>query len=257
MSVSSTESKPVFVLVPGSFSSKESYVKVVDLLSAREYESVPIDFPSAAGGGEYAPTMSDDAACIHQAAESLAEEGKDIVLVAHSYSGLPVTESARGLLKTERSAAGKRGGIISIVYIAAFMFGVGESVMTAPGAGGEASWISPNGQWMHITDIDAAAAQVFPDLSPSDARYWASKLRDQSSAAFVGELTYPAYLHLPVFYIVTTEDKVVSPERQRMMIEMRQNEGAKVNVTEIAADHAPILGAVEKVVDVLIKASLS
>ena len=143
MSVQPISSKPAFVLVPGFFSPKESYAKVVDLLSSKGYESLPTDLPTAAGGGDHAPSMSDDANSIHDAAASLADQGKDVVLVAHSYSGIPVTESVRGLLEVDRAREGKRGGIVALVYIAAFMIGEGESAATS-GKGGTSEWITLN-----------------------------------------------------------------------------------------------------------------
>ena len=49
--------------------------------------------------------------------------GKEVVLVMHSYSGGPGAMAASGLSIAERHAAGQTGGIIRLVFIAAFLAG--------------------------------------------------------------------------------------------------------------------------------------
>jgi hypothetical protein len=54
--------------------------------------------------------MFDDATFIAKETEKLADHGKDMILVVHSYGGVPITESAKGLGKQERQEARKKGG---------------------------------------------------------------------------------------------------------------------------------------------------
>lgn len=71
--------------------------------------------------------MADDAAFIAKDTEKLADQGKDIILIPHSYGGTPTTESTKGLGKAEREAHGKKGGVIRIAYITALVPAVGQS----------------------------------------------------------------------------------------------------------------------------------
>jgi hypothetical protein len=73
--------------------------------------------------------MQDDAAYFQRIIESLADQGRAVVIVTHSYGGVPGTESAKGLSKTDRQAAGKDGGVVGIVYLAAIVPEVGQSVL--------------------------------------------------------------------------------------------------------------------------------
>ena len=59
--------------------------------------------------------------------EKLADEGKNVILLAHSYGGVPVTESTKGLRKEERQAQGKKGGVVSLAYMTALVPAVGTS----------------------------------------------------------------------------------------------------------------------------------
>ena len=106
---------------------------------------------------------------------------------------------------------------------------------------------------MHITDLDTAASEIYSGLPLEEAKIHAATLRDHSASSFAGELTYPAYKHLPVFYVLCSEDNIIPPERQRAMIEQRSKEGIKIDVTELETDHVPLLSMPEKVVEVLVK----
>jgi hypothetical protein len=51
----------------------------------------------------------------------------------NSYAGFPGTESSKGLSKTEREKEGKKGGIVALVYLAAFIQPVGVSLKASMG----------------------------------------------------------------------------------------------------------------------------
>lgn len=63
----------------------------------------------------------------------LLEDGKDVVLVMHSYGGLPGGAAAKGLSKSERESQGLAGGVIGLVFLAAFLAREGDSLVSALG----------------------------------------------------------------------------------------------------------------------------
>lgn len=71
--------------------------------------------------------MDDDAAFIAKEVERLADQGKDVVLMGHSYGGIPVTESTKGLSREERERDGKKGGIVRLAYVTAVVPAVGQN----------------------------------------------------------------------------------------------------------------------------------
>lgn len=119
---------------PGSFAVPEFYDPVVDAVVARGYEIRALHLPTVGlktgEGREGAPlTMNDDAAFIAKEVERLADEGKDVVLIGHSYGGVSMTQSSKGLEIKERKKRGKTGGIVSLAYITSVVPAVGTSAM--------------------------------------------------------------------------------------------------------------------------------
>jgi pimeloyl-ACP methyl ester carboxylesterase len=114
------------VLIPGAWHTADGFGDVVKQLEGHGYEAHALHLPTA--GKDLACTPREDAAFIQETTRALAEEGKDIILVMHSYGGLPGSDSAKGLLKRDRKAEGKQGGITHLVYIAAFLLAEGQSL---------------------------------------------------------------------------------------------------------------------------------
>lgn len=115
--------KPSILIVPGSFAPADIYDPVVKEVAARGYEIRAVQLPSVGLKPEPAPreppTMYEDAALVARQAAALADEGKDVVLVAQSYGGAPATESVRGLSRQARRAGGKEGGVARLAYASA------------------------------------------------------------------------------------------------------------------------------------------
>ncbi|KAJ9414659.1 hypothetical protein QL093DRAFT_2569427 [Fusarium oxysporum] len=65
-------------------------------------------------------TYLDDVTVIRAAVEQPLAAGKEIVLVCHSYGGIPGSAAAEGYQVHERHEKGLPGGIKHIVYLAAF-----------------------------------------------------------------------------------------------------------------------------------------
>jgi len=124
-------SKPTIVCVPGAWHTPEIYSKVLDILSGHGYPTVGLPLPSAGASPPHA-NFDEDVKGIRDCLVKLVEEGKDVVLVTHSYTGMPGAEAPAGLGKKERQAANLKGGVIRMVFIMAFAMPEGF----APTAGG-------------------------------------------------------------------------------------------------------------------------
>lgn len=63
----------------------------------------------------------------------LLDEGKDVVIFAHSYGGVVGGAAAAGLSKASRSADGKPGGIVGLLYCVGNIVQEGQTLLQAVG----------------------------------------------------------------------------------------------------------------------------
>jgi pimeloyl-ACP methyl ester carboxylesterase len=141
-------SKPSILLAPYSYGLPEFYDQVFDVVRAKGYDIRGLHLPSVGlrtleGRSGKSPTMYDDADYIAQEVEKLADTGKDVVLIGHSYSGTPVSQCGKGLSKDERGTQGKPGGLVNLAYLSC----------PVPPLGGHANSFRAEVQDEHIIDM--------------------------------------------------------------------------------------------------------
>jgi alpha-beta hydrolase superfamily lysophospholipase len=91
-------SKPTILIVPGSFAPPTIYEELVRLLKGKGYPALAVQLPSTMKRMPIAPaTMLEDADVIRRTAEALINLGREVVVVAHSYGGVPVTQGLVGV----------------------------------------------------------------------------------------------------------------------------------------------------------------
>lgn len=121
--------KPTLVFIPGAWHTPEYFSDVIEPLKMSGYECHPLRLPSV--GGDDTKTAADDATHIRSTTLPLVEAGKQVVLIMHSYGGIPGTESVKGgLAKIDREAVGKQGGVIGLVYLTSFLIDEQQSLNT-------------------------------------------------------------------------------------------------------------------------------
>ena len=240
-------SKSVVLFVPGSYCLLSLYQPLFDKISKAGVTIQGIALPtigpeSQQGRNEAAPSMYDDAAVIAQAAEELADSGKDVILVGHSYAGIPMSQCTKGLGKQERREQGKSGGIVRLGYMAALVPSIGQSAgglfSTAPGAQKPTLSIDDYG-WMQIGDAAGFAGVVCQDLSADEGKAVIEGFAKHSAQSFGNELTHAGYLDIPASWLLCEEDLAGPPAFQRQMIAQMEEaaSGRKVAVTSIKASH--------------------
>jgi len=122
-------SKPTIVLIPGAWHSPIHYNALIELLEDAHYDVVTDRLPSVGSNRPREQSVAKDAAHIKNALlKPLLDSGKDILLLLHSYGGCPGADAAKGLSKSERTAAGKKGGIIGLIFMCAFVANEGDSL---------------------------------------------------------------------------------------------------------------------------------
>jgi hypothetical protein len=126
--------KPTIVLIPGAWHSPSHYTTLHSHLQTAGYPTTSSRLPSVGSTDPLAATTAQDASFIReQMLLPLLNQGKDILLVLHSYGGLPGSAAAKGLSKSERAKDGKKCGITGLVLIAALVAREGDSLQLMVG----------------------------------------------------------------------------------------------------------------------------
>ncbi|UKZ55944.1 hypothetical protein TrVGV298_009768 [Trichoderma virens] len=77
--------KPTIILVHGAWHEPDCWDSVTSLLKEHQYPFNTVKLLSS--GGEFSTSVAEDAAHIHKTISQLADAGKDMILVMHSYGG--------------------------------------------------------------------------------------------------------------------------------------------------------------------------
>jgi pimeloyl-ACP methyl ester carboxylesterase len=222
------ESSASALLVPGSWHGAWAYDEVADRLARAGVKVTVIDLPSNGG----AAGLADDAAAVRSA---LGDIGAPTVVVGHSYGGIAVSEGAAGSPEA-----------VGLVYLAAFMLDVGESLLDAlrhelP------DWISVDqAAGSHIAE--RAEEMLYGDCPPDVAARAAARLTRQSVAAIATPQTAAAWQSLPSTYLICDEDRAVPPPAQGAM------SARAGTVRRIGASHSPFLSRPDDVAGVVLEA---
>jgi hypothetical protein len=65
--------------------------------------------------------------------EGLVDAGNVVIVVAHSYGGVSMSNAVQGLNYKERVVQGEKGGVLMVVYMTSFAIPAGTSLMDGVG----------------------------------------------------------------------------------------------------------------------------
>lgn len=250
---------PTLVFAPGAWYPRTAFTPLIDTL-AQDYTCHTISFPSI----QQATNVHDlslDVAAVRDLVEPLVAAGKNIVLVVHSWAGLPVNSALEGLSAAERARDGKTGGVVKICFIAAFVPVVGESVLDAV-AGDVPEWWIVDVSLSNLCGVDERLTMqdesktvttkdplglFFHDVP--DAAQWVAALRPHAWATKVAPAQAEAFMQIPSAYLLCENDRALPPAMQEAMVGRMREMGAVVETERIGTAHTPWLVRPEQVAD--------
>jgi len=201
------------ILVHGGFVDGSGWERVYNALKKDGYAVTIVQNPTI--------TLADDVAATKRV---IAMQNGPVILVGHSYGGAVITE------------AGNDPKVAGLVYVAAFAPDKGESVSTliksAP-AGAPAPPILPPVDGFLMLDKEKFPASFAGDVNPEEAAFMADSQVPWGLEALGGTISEPAWKAKPSWYLLTTEDRMIPPDAQRLM-----SKRAGATVVEIKGSHA-------------------
>ncbi|KAL3257837.1 hypothetical protein ABHI18_006507 [Aspergillus niger] len=228
---------PTIVFVPGAWHSPECYRRVIDQLEAAGYETDLVHLPSV-GPTQHLPDFSADVAEIRSHLEHLVDAGKKVVLVVHSYGGVPSNEAVKGLDCASRQSNSQAGGVAHIFFCCSFIIPEGKSLLGAFG-GNDLPWFNVSADRLEVNP-DRPDEIFYNDMSEEDVRAAVSSLKPHSYRTFRSLCTYAAWKEVPSTYLYCATDAAIPLELQRMMVE-DWAAGYSIRTEFLDASHSPFL----------------
>ncbi|KAK0299670.1 hypothetical protein LTR82_018341, partial [Friedmanniomyces endolithicus] len=198
------EDRPTIIIVPGAwhFGTKH-YNALTERLEVAGYKVIPLDMPSVCDD----PPLTgwkDDIAHIAQTIEQAADRGEDVLLVMHSRGGHCGSDAAQGFGKTDREKAGKKGGIVRLVFLSAFAAPEGISIFFA--TNGVPPWVDVK----HSVCTPMRVEEIFyNDCTPEQIEAASRDITPMSTLCLLLPVTYAAWKHIPSTYLVCGKDNAI------------------------------------------------
>lgn len=123
-------SKPTIVIVPGAWQKPVAFEGIVKLLEQAGYPTTHVPLPTVGGTETPLAGLDDDVEAVRKVLVPLVEEhGKEVVLIGHSSGGISMSAVVEGFDAVSRTSAGKKGGVTTCVFLAAFVLPKGQSLL--------------------------------------------------------------------------------------------------------------------------------
>lgn len=272
-------SKPAFVFVGGVSHTPAFFENIISELAKSGHEAAAVRYPTLGYDAVNRGYQNEVKAIQDTVTDFVENQGKDVILVCHSYGGWPGSRAVKNWDKASREANGRKHGIVELVFIAAFLLPDNTETKlysTLP------DWITnevklsnsipttdnttSHDDRLDITDWHAENGfripneknipLLFSDLPSSAQRFWFEKFEPQRND-FDSHLTVldaPWTLTgLPKTYIVCIDDKAaVVPFQFQMLQGVIDSSWC---IKSIRAGHEPFLSQPEHLARLLLSAS--
>lgn len=235
-------SPPTLVFVHGAWHTEECWAKVIPRLEAQNYRCTAVRLASTRGSNT--TTIVDDIAVVQAAIKEHTSQGRNVLVVGHSYGGAVASSAIEGLTKPagENTETSGTGYVVGLMLITTGFIQTGSSFgATIDGSKHEVGGVRldfENG-W---AEVDGNPRDIFyNDLSVEEAAEWGAKLQKQSLGALADAHGYAGWKDVPVWYLAAKQDHIITYEFQRRSYQAAIEEGADVKVLELDGSHSVFL----------------
>ncbi len=211
---------PTLLLVHGAWHGPWCWDRLIPQLHRLGLDTATVALPSVGDDPARLGGVADDARAIEAAAEAIPG---DVVVLAHSYGGIPATE------------ARLPDNVKHIVYLGAFLPDIGQSLVNLLPPGPLPPFIEGRPDDTTAVIPEHAMAAFYADVDPATAQWAIGQLRPHNGLCNVTPLTYASWRELPSTYILLTEDFACPT------IVQRQTHQRCTRTIEMSGCHSPFL----------------
>ncbi|KAJ5113758.1 hypothetical protein N7456_002292 [Penicillium angulare] len=232
---------PTIAIIIGAWQNTENYEPLRQVLSSRGYDTVCRSPPSTSSDHGDTDLAADSAFVHEEILRPLVEDGKEVIVVVHSFGGVYGGGALKGLSRSERAQSGNAGGIVAVVYLAAACIPSGVTTLQAMGIGEELlPWVELD-KSTGLLSVPDPIPLLFHNLPPEVAHHWAAKMKHQAIKPMQSVVTYAPFEdemykgHLA--YLKCLQDEMIHLPGQLKFLSL-----AGIEVTdEMDASHMPWL----------------
>jgi pimeloyl-ACP methyl ester carboxylesterase len=211
---------PSVLIVPGAWHKPDHFRGLIG-----ELPDVDVHTVTLTSSGDDPATLRDMYADAEVIAQTAAAIDRPVVVVAHSYGGVPTTQG----LSYARN-------VRQIVYVAAFQLGAGESLVS-PNGGSLMPWARLHHRDGNGDYVEAMTPMTvfYNDVDTGTARRAVCQLGYQSYASMRQPLTETAWETIPSTYVICEADNAI-PVATQELIAARADA-----VQRLGTSHSPFL----------------
>jgi pimeloyl-ACP methyl ester carboxylesterase len=223
---------PTLLLVHGSWHGAWCWEKLTPELDRRGIAWRAIDLPCVGTDAAELGTVADDAAIIEAAAREIPG---NVVIVAHSYGGIPTTEA--------RFSA----NVKHLVYLGAFMPAVGQSLVSLLPPGPLPPFVIAREDGATEISLPLAPDAFYADCDAATAQWAVDHLRLHNGICNATPVTRTSWRESESTYIVLTHDRAVPTFMQREFAKQASQ------TREMQTSHSPFLSRPDELADLLVE----
>lgn len=231
----------------------KSYASLVPTLNVIHHdvtdnENPIFDMAEPAGGW---PQAEDDAAVVEEDIRALIDQGRHVIVLAHSNGGFAGTQAAKAEYSAkQRAKDGRAGGVIGILYVSAFVLPLGVAVNEIIGE----EYVPPYSKVHKYKKAGVSTPArmrefFFARVSSAESERYSKLLRAQPIPR--SKLTNDAYAVYPLGFVVCQDDIAFPPDQQEAMCQARIDEGCDMTLYREPFDHSPHLHAIDRMVEIV------
>jgi pimeloyl-ACP methyl ester carboxylesterase len=246
--------KPTLVLVHGGWHVPSTYSKLTSALESSGYEVHIPPMPSMNGARPPTADLATDTAFIRLYVEKLADAGRTVIALMHSYGGQVGTNALASIGLEARAKRGVKGGVAHLIYMCAFALTEGVAMLDKVKEFGHehlmplAFDFADDGT---VLSRDPKTLLIGHGAEDAEAEEYVSSFRLWNGTTMSQPLTGCAWREIPVTYICTTQDMTTPFDYQMSMVEKMRAEGRHVDTVELETGHSPNLTKTNEVVEVI------
>ncbi len=228
--MSARKERATIVLVHGAWADGSSWSSVAEPLLSKGHDVVAAPIPLT--------SLSDDAIALERVLERTTGP---VALVAHAYAGAVIASVANARIR-------------SLVFVAALTPDEGETVAEMFYRGTphpQTPQLAPNDHGLIWLPKEAFGTAFSQNISAERAALFSVSQRPIALACIQEKALRPAWKLRPSWYLVAEQDRMISPATQHFMAKRM---GARIRSEQV--DHAPLVSAPERVIEMILEAAV-